>query len=172
LVIEATAIDEDGRLLGKGRTYQLKKTRRGWEKMAISKLEINQQIPELTKRVPQETINQFEACGILDGENIHNNPEIAKLRLGFNHPIASGRMSLAFAAECLRKFFGSEVFNPSGTLNPKFLRPVKSGDTVTVHGSVSHQEKADEGTLVMVDLYCENQDCDKAAIGTGTAIVP
>ena len=140
--------------------------------MAISKLKINHQIPELKKWVTQETINQFEACGIQDGENIHNNPEIARLRLGYNHPIASGRMSLAFASECLRKFFGSEVFSHTGTVNLKFLRPVKSGDTVTVHGSVSHQEKADGGTLVMVDLYCENQDCDKTAIGTGTAIVP
>ena len=28
------------------------------------------------------------------------------------------------------------------------------------------------GTLVTVDVYCENQDQDKTAIGIGTAVVP
>ena len=140
--------------------------------MAISKVEINQQIPSVTKRVTQETINQFEACGILDRESIHTSPEIAKQRLGYSHPLASGRMSVAFATESLRKFFGPDVFNHTGTVNLKFLRPVKHGDTVTVHGSVRHQERIDAGTLVTVDLYCENQDLDKTAVGTGTAVVP
>ena len=140
--------------------------------MAVSKLEINQQMPSVTKRVTQETINQFEACGILDQENIHTNPKIAMQRLGYSHPIASGRMSVAFAAESMRKFFGPAVFNHTGTVNLKFLRPVKHGDTVTVHGSVRHQQQTDAGTLVTVDLYCENQNLDKTAIGTGTAVVP
>ena len=140
--------------------------------MAVSKLEIDQQIPSVTKRVTQETINQFEACGILDRENIHTNPEIAKQRLGYSHPIASGRMSVTFAAESLRKFFGPDVFNHTGTVNLKFLRPVEDGDTVTVRGAVRHQEQVDSGTLVTVDLYCENQDSHKTAIGAGTAVVP
>ena len=140
--------------------------------MAVSKLETNQQIPSVTKRITQETIDQFEACGISNGDNIHTNLEIARRRLGYNHPIASGRMSLAFAAECLRRFFGSDVFSHTGTVNLKFLRPVKNGDTVTVHGSVSHQEQADAGTMVTVDLYCENQDGEKTAMGSGTAILP
>ena len=140
--------------------------------MAVSKVEINQQIPSVTKKVTQETINQFEACGILDRENIHTNPEIAMQRLGYSHPIASGRMSLAFATESLRKFFGPDVFNHTGTVNLKFLRPVKHGDTVTVRGSVRHQEHIDAGTLVTVDIRCENQTLDKTAIGTGTAVVP
>ena len=139
--------------------------------MAVSKLEINHQIPSVTKRVTQETINRFEACGILDRENIHTNPEIAKQRLGYSYPIASGRMSVAFVTESLRKFFGPAVFNHTGTVNLKFLRPVKHGDTVTVHGSVRHQERIDEGTLVTVDLYCENQNLEKTSIGTGSAIV-
>ena len=139
--------------------------------MAI-KLELNQQIPSVSKKVTQESINQFEACGILDRENIHNSPELARQRLGFDHPLASGRMSVAFAAESLRKFFGPDVFNHTGTVNLKFLRPVKHGDTVTLHGSVAHQEPVEKGTLVTVDIFCENQDRDKTAIGSGTAIVP
>ena len=139
--------------------------------MAVSKLEIDQQIPSVSKRITQESINQFEACGILNRENIHTSPEMAQKRLGYSHPIASGRMSVAFAAESLRKFFGPGVFNHTGTVSLKFLRPVKNGDTITVHGSVSRRDQVETGTLVTVGVFCENQDHDKTAIGTGTAIV-
>ena len=139
--------------------------------MADVKIELDQQIPTVSKKITQESINQFEACGILDRENIHNSPELARQRLGFAHPLASGRMSVAFAAESLRKFFGPEVFNHTGTVNLKFLRPVKSGDTITVTGRVSHQQEIDKGTLITVDLFCENQDRDRTAIGNGTAVI-
>ncbi len=131
----------------------------------------NETIPVLTKTITQIKINQFESCGILDRQNIHNSPELAKQRLGTTYPIASGRMSVAFAAETLRKFFGAEVFNHTGTVNLKFLRPVKEGDTITVGGTVNSRQNVDNGTLVTVDLYCENQNGDKTAIGQGTALV-
>ena len=140
--------------------------------MAGTKLEINAEIPSVSKHVTQASINQFESCGILDRVNIHNNPELAQQRLGFNAPIASGRMSVAFAAESLRKFFGPQVFNHTGTVNLKFLRPVKHGDTITVFGTVKHQEQVEAGTLVTVDIFCENQDKDKTAVGVATAVVP
>ena len=138
--------------------------------MALAELS-NETIPVLTKTITQVKINQFESCGILDRDNIHNNPELAKQRLGTTYPIASGRMSVAFAAESLRKFFGAEVFNHTGTVNLKYLRPVKEGDTLTVGGAVNSRQTVDNGTLVTVDLYCENQNGDKTAVGQGTAIV-
>ena len=131
----------------------------------------NETIPVLTKTITQVKIDQFESCGILDRQNIHNSPELAKQRLGTTYPIASGRMSVAFASESLRKFFGAEVFNHTGTVNLKFLRPVKEGDTITVGGTVNSRQTVDNGTLVTVDLYCENQNGDKTAIGQGTALV-
>ena len=131
----------------------------------------NETIPVLTKTITQIKINQFESCGILDRQNIHNNPDLAKQRLGTTYPIASGRMSVAFASESLRKFFGAEVFNHTGTVNLKFLRPVKEGDTITVGGAVNSRQTVDNGTLVTVDLYCENQNGDKTAIGQGSALV-
>ena len=130
-----------------------------------------QQIPSVTKSVTQETINQFEDCGILDRQNIHNNPELAQQRLGTTYPIASGRMSVAFASESLRRFFGPEVFNHTGTVNLKFLRPVKGGDTVTVTGEVTTREETDDGDIIIVDLVCENQNGDRTAVGIGTAVV-
>ncbi len=140
--------------------------------MAVSELELDRQIPSVSKEITQETINLFEACGILDRQNIHNNPDLARQRLGYDHTLASGRMSVAFVAESLRRFFGPAVFNHSGTVNLKFLRPVRPGDTVTVQGAVSHHQQVEAGTLVSVAVHCENQDGEKTAIGAGTAVVP
>lgn len=139
--------------------------------MASTGLE-NKTIPTLTKSITQVKINQFESCGIRDRENIHNSPELAKQRLGTSYPIASGRMSVAFASEMLRKFFGPEVFHKNGVVNLKFLRPVKEGDTITINGVVNSSQAVEGGTLVTVDISCENQNGDKTAIGQGSAIVP
>ena len=136
-----------------------------------TKIERNQKIPSVTKKITTDSILQFESCGILDRENIHNNPELAAKRLGTTYTIASGRMSVTFAAESLRRFFGPEVFNHTGTVNLKFLRPVKAGDTITVTGAVTGSEETDGGTKVSVDLFCDNQDGNRTAVGTGTAVI-
>ena len=139
--------------------------------MASPKLD-NDTIPSVTKHITQQVIDQFEACGILDRQNIHNDPELAAKRLGTTYAIASGRMSITYASECLRKFFGPEVFNHTGSVNLKFLRPVKDGDSVTVTGSVIDRQAVEQGTQVTVELKCTNQNGDTTAVGQGTAIVP
>ena len=136
-----------------------------------AEINIDQTIPSVTKAITENSILGFESTGILDRENIHNNPEMAAKRLGTTYTLASGRMSITFASECLRKFFGTEVFNHTGTVNLKFLRPVKAGDTITVTGAVSGTEEIDGGTRVSVDLFCDNQDGNRTAVGIGTAVV-
>jgi len=130
-----------------------------------------QAIPSVTKSITENSILEFESTGILDRENIHNNPDLAAKRLGTTYTLASGRMSITFAAECMRKFFGPDVFNHTGTVNLKFLRPVKAGDTITVTGAVSGTEETDVGTKVSVDLFCDNQDGNRTAVGIGTAVI-
>lgn len=139
--------------------------------MASQVIAENATIPTLTKAITQESINRFESCGILERQNIHNDPELAAKRLGTTYPIASGRMSITFAAEALRKFFGPEVFNHSGSVNLKFLRPVKGGDTLTISGAVIDQQPVAQGTQVTVQVQCHNQNGDATAVGQGKAIV-
>ena len=138
--------------------------------MASTELE-TKAIPTLTKIITQVKINQFESCGIRERENIHNSPELAKQRLGTTYPIASGRMSVAFAAELLRKYFGPEVFHHSGVVNLKFLRPVKEGDAVTISGQYNSSAEVESGTLVTIDITCQNQNGDTTAIGQGSAVI-
>ncbi|MDE2937349.1 MAG: MaoC/PaaZ C-terminal domain-containing protein [Chloroflexota bacterium] len=132
----------------------------------------NATIPTLTKSITEESILQFESCGILERENIHNNYELAARRLGTTYTLASGRMSITFASEALRRFFGPETFNHSGSVNLKFLRPVKNGDTITVSGSVIQQDAVENGTQVTVQIQCHNQNGDTTAVGQGYATVP
>ena len=134
-------------------------------------LEVGVQVPSVTKLITQDTIDQFEACGIMGEPNIHTDPALAAQRLGTNYPIASGRMSITYASESLRKFFGAEAFHRSGNINLKFLRPVKPGDSVTVIGQVSETHAEEAGTRVVVQLTCQNQNGDTTAAGVGTALV-
>ena len=135
-------------------------------------IEIGMELPSVSKQVTQEKINLFEDCGILHQTSIHTDPELAARRLGTTYPIASGRMSITYVSEALRKFFGTDVFNHTGTLNLKFLRPVKDGDTVSVKGKVSEKLDENAGTRVFVEVSCENQNSDKTAVGTASALVP
>ena len=107
-------------------------------------------IPSLTKTISQVKINQFESCGIRERENIHNSPELAKQRLGTTYPIASGRMSIAFASQMMREYFGPEAFHHTGVVTLKFLRPVQEGDTATIGISDHAQEQL--GDVVYVEL--------------------
>lgn len=137
----------------------------------MAEIKIDDVLPSVSKTITQEKIELFEDCGILDRQNIHNNPEIARERLKFDHPIASGRMSVTYAAEIIRKFVGEDAFHHSGTVNLKYLKPLIQGDTVNVSGTVVAIEEIDTGLLVTINIQCENQNGEKTAIGQGTAVV-
>tara|TARA_A100001037_G_scaffold306285_1_gene350424 strand:- start:6904 stop:7320 length:417 start_codon:yes stop_codon:yes gene_type:complete len=137
----------------------------------MAKINVDDVLPSVTKSITQEKIELFEDCGILDRQNIHNNPEIAKQRLKFDHPIASGRMSVTYAAEIIRKYVGDENFHHSGTVNLKYLKPLIQGDTVSVSGTVISTEETETGLLVTINIHCENQNGETTAIGQGTAVV-
>jgi 3-hydroxybutyryl-CoA dehydratase len=134
-------------------------------------LDIGAEVPSVTKLITQEQIDLFEACGIMGEPNIHTDPALAARRLGTNYPIASGRMSVTYASESLRKFFGADAFHRTGNINLKFLRPVKPGDSVTVTGHVTDTHPEEGGTRVVVQITCQNQNGDATAAGVGTALV-
>jgi acyl dehydratase len=81
-------------------------------------------------------------------------------------------MSLTFAIEMLRRHFGPEVFNHTGTVDLRFLRPVRPGDTITFTGKVSGTTREANGARVSVDIEVKNQKGDTTGVGQGSAIVP
>lgn len=135
----------------------------------VKKFAVGDVMPAITRQITQEKINLFEACSVAERTNVHNNPDMAARRFGTSQPIASGRMSITYASEALRRFLSPDVFNKTGKVSLKFLRPVKEGDSVSIKGEVTEINDDPNGKQIVVGLRCENQNGDLTAVGHGQA---
>lgn len=141
--------------------------------MAITRsFKVGDDTPPLSKTMTQEMINLFEKSGGKTGPSQFTDEATARGVLGTSGTVASGRMSLTFATELLRRYFGADVYNRGGMVELRFLRPVRPGDTVTFTGKVSKREKVTNGVRVFVDVNATNQKGDTTGVGGGSCIVP
>src|SRR6478672_3055783 len=113
---------------------------------------VGDEVPPLSKTMTQEAINLFEKSGGKTGPSQFTDEATARQTLGTHGTVASGRMSLTFASEMLRRYFGADVYNRRGTIDLRFLRPVRPGDTITLSGKVSAISKEPNGARVSVDV--------------------
>ena len=128
--------------------------------------QIDGDVTPLVKEMTQEAINFFEGSSGESGPSQFTDETTAREVLGTEGTVASGRMSLTFAIEMLRRYFGADVFNHSGMVDLRFLRPVRPGDTITFSGKISGITREANGSKVSVNITAENQK------GQGSAIVP
>jgi len=133
---------------------------------------VGDELTPLVKEMTQEAINLFEGSAGALGPSQFTDEETARETLGTEGTVASGRMSLSFAIELMRRFFGSEVFNHAGTVDLRFLRPVRPGDTITFTGTITGVGREANGSRVSVEIKAENQRGDTTAVGQGSAVVP
>jgi len=133
---------------------------------------IGDEIPPLSKTMTQEAINLFEKSGGKTGPSQFTDEATARETLGTRGTVASGRMSLTFASELLRRYFGAELYNRTGMVDLRFLRPVRPGDTVTFSGKVTAISREANGGRVSVEVTATNQKGDVTAAGSGACIVP
>ncbi len=133
---------------------------------------VGAQLPPLSKTMTQEAINLFEKSGGKTGPSQFTDEQTARDTLGTRGTVASGRMSLTFATELLRRYFGPEFYNRGGMVELRFLRPVRPGDTVTFTGKVTEITKVTNGGRVAVEVTGTNQKGDVTAAGAGACIVP
>ena len=138
----------------------------------IRSYEEGDEITVLVKELTQDAINLFEGSAGNTGPSQFTDEHAAKEVLGTEGTVASGRMSLTFAIEMMRRHFGADVFNHTGTVDLRFLRPVRPGDTITFSGKVSGSTREANGSRVSVDIEAKNQRGDTTGVGKGTAIVP
>ena len=134
--------------------------------------QVGDEIGPLVKNMTQEAINLFEGSTGESGPSQFTDEETARETLGTSGTVASGRMSLAFAQELLRKHFSGEVFNHTGMVDLRFLRPVRPGDTITFSGKITELTKEANDSKVSVDITVENQNGDTTGVGKGGAVVP
>ena len=126
----------------------------------------------LVKEITQEAINLFEGSSGESGPSQFTDEGAARETLGTSGTVASGRMSISFALELMRRHFGSDVFNRSGMVDLRFLRPVRPGDTITFTGEVTGTSREASGLRVSVKIEAQNQRGDTTGVGSGSAIVP
>ena len=134
--------------------------------------EVGSEISPLVKQMSQEAINLFEGSTGNTGPSQFTDEETARETLGTSGTVASGRMSLTFAIEMLRRYFGSEVYNHTGFVDLRFLRPVRPGDQITFTGKITDITREANGSRVSVEIKVENQKGDTTGIGSGSAVVP
>ena len=141
--------------------------------MAITRsYRVGDQLPPLSKTMTQEAINLFEKSGGKTGPSQFTDEATAQKTLGTSGTVASGRMSLTFASEMLRRYFGADVYNRTGSVDLRFLRPIRPGDTVTMTGKVTAISREPNGGRVTVEVTGTNQKGDATAAGSGSCIVP
>jgi 3-hydroxybutyryl-CoA dehydratase len=138
----------------------------------VRNYQVGDALPPLSKTMTQDMINAFEKSGGAKGPSQFTDLEAAKSTLGTSSTVASGRMSLTFSIEMLRRFFGAEVYNAGGMVDLRFLRPLRPGDTVTFTAKITGTNKEADGTRVSVEVTGTNQKGAVTAAGNGACIVP
>ena len=134
--------------------------------------QIDDDVTPLVKGMTQEAINLFAGSSGEPGPSQFTDETTAREVLGTEGTVASGRMSLTFAIEMLRRYFGADVFNHSGMVDLRFLRPVRPGDTITFSGKISGITREANGSNISVNITAQNQTGDTTGVGQGSAIVP
>jgi acyl dehydratase len=122
---------------------------------------IGLELPRLVKEIPQRKIDAYSG---VRPRYIHSDEAFARQR-GFRAPLAQAMMSTAYVSEMMTRFVGVG-FVKGGTMSMAFIKPVLAGDRLTVHGVVKDKQSQGGRTRVIVEVWCENQDGEKTAVGT------
>jgi acyl dehydratase len=127
---------------------------------------IGQELPRLVKELAQRKIDAYSG---VRPNYIHSDETFARKK-GFRAPLAQAMMSTAFVSEMMTRFVGAG-FVKGGTLSMAFIKPVLAGDRLTVHGVVKDKRPEGATTRVTVEVWCENQDGEKTAVGTASGLL-
>jgi acyl dehydratase len=127
---------------------------------------VGQALPPLAKSIDQRRIDVYSG---VRPRSIHTDPDWVRAR-GFKAPLAQAMMSTAYVSELMTCLLG-EGFVKGGTLSMAFIKPVFAGDRLTVHGVVKERREEAGVTRVVVEVWCQNQDGDKTAVGTASGVI-
>ena len=130
------------------------------------KITAGKTLPELVKKISQESINNYaEATG--DFNPIHVDEAFAK-DTPFKGTIAHGFYILGFLSELMTRQFG-KAWISGGSLDVRFKKPVKPGDTIVVRAKLVDRETVNNQIQLVFDVIWENHK--KEPVITGKARV-
>ncbi len=126
----------------------------------------NVQLGPIVRTVTLDTTADYEEIlGI--GNPLHLDEEYAR-ETPFGGIIAHGMISLAYVSEMMAQAFGRGWYE-AGELDTTFVRAIRPGDTIITSGKVTGQRRTSEETLVVCEIYCENQLGERVLEGTAQA---
>ena len=141
--------------------------------LTAANIKVGTELTPLVKHMTLQKMIWFSGGeGTSKEPNLHTDADAAERDTGMKQPFASGRMSLGYACELMSRFVGLDVYNRAGTIDLKNIKPVMPGDTITIHGCVTEVKAVEQGSLVTVAIYCENQKGEKTSVGSGSAVLP
>ena len=129
-------------------------------------------ITPLVKSMSQEAINNVEGSAGVKHPTQFTDTEFAQERLGTAGTIASGRMSVTFCLELMRRNFGADSFNRTGMVDLRNLRPVRPGNTITFTGKIIDISREANGNKITVEINATNDEGNLTGVGKGSVIVP
>ena len=130
-------------------------------------------LPVIKRHVDQEAIWKY-AVASLDYNPVHCHPDWVKTAqvFGISSTVAHGMMTMSFMASVLTDW-AYPVGGWVKSVESKFVRPVLPGDTITCGGVVSEKHPGrGDNNFVVVDLYADNQDGARVAVGKAEVILP
>jgi acyl dehydratase len=139
----------------------------------FEKVELGTRLPDVVRNISQDIIERF-AVASFDYNPIHIDPEWKrKMDLpGGKSTIAHGQMTMSFMASVL-----TDWATPAGgrvsKIDAKYIKPVLPGDVITSGGVVTEKHFHGPGkNFVVVEIYAQNQNGEKVAVGEAEAILP
>jgi 3-hydroxybutyryl-CoA dehydratase len=135
-------------------------------KVDFDTINLNDDIPQLSKVVSQERINKW--ADVVDDYNpLHVDPEYAK-KTKFKRTIAHGPLVISYISEMMGSWLGSKWIEGGKLLDIKFKAPVKSEDRITIKGTVGNKIIVDGKEVLECEVFIINQEGEKVLQGRAT----
>jgi acyl dehydratase len=138
---------------------------------ATPDLPIGHELEPLSYPITREKIERYSR-GVFygkDTKNIHTDDEVAR-RAGLPRALAQGRYPIAYISERLMEFFG-RGWTEGGRLDVAMVRGIFPGDTISVGGVVTDKQREGDKVRLFLDVWLENQDGERATVGTASGLV-
>ena len=141
--------------------------------LSFESMELGTKLPEVIRHIDQDAIDRY-AVASFDYNPIHIDPEWKRQAdlPGGESTIAHGQMTMSFMAIVL-----TDSFYPVGgkisKIEAKYIKPVLPGDVITAGGTVTEKHFHGAGrNYVVIEIFAENQNKDKVAVGEAEVILP
>jgi len=140
----------------------------------FEKVELGTRLPDVVRHITQDVIDRF-AVASFDYNPIHIDPEWKRKMdhlPGGKANIAHGQMTMSFMASVLTDW-AYPVGGKITKIDAKYIKPVLPGDVITCGGTVTEKHfHGPKKNFVVVEIFAQNQNGEKVAVGEAEVILP